>query len=141
MASFNKVILLGNVTRDIEVKYTAGGTAVTTLGMAINREWFDKQTNSKKSDVTYVDVTLWGRLAEIAGEYLAKGKPVMIEGRLYLDSWDDKTTGQKRTKLGVVCESLQLLGGKDRELERQETSGEEPQVPAGGDIDNTEIPF
>lgn len=85
MASFNKVILIGNLTRDPQVKYTAGGTAVTEIGLAVNHTWFDKQTNSKREEVTFVDVTLWGRTAEIAGEYLAKGRPVLIEGRLKTD--------------------------------------------------------
>ena len=112
MASFNKVILLGNLTRDPQVKYTPSGTAVAEIGLAINRYWFDKQTNSRREETTFVDVTLWSRDAEVAGEYLAKGRPVLIEGRLQLDSWDDKTTGQKRSKLRVVGERMQLLGSK-----------------------------
>ena len=113
MASFNKVILLGNLTRDPQVKYTPGGTAVAEVGLAVNRYWFDKQSNSRREETTFVDVTLWGRDAEVAGEYLAKGRPVLIEGRLQLDSWDDKQTGQKRSKLRVVGEKLQLLGQRD----------------------------
>ncbi|WP_437205988.1 single-stranded DNA-binding protein [Planctomicrobium sp. SH664] len=112
MASFNKVILVGNLTRDPEVKYTTGGTAVAEIGLAVNRQWFDKQSNERKEEVTFVDVTLWGRQAEVAGEYLAKGRPVLIEGRLQLDSWDDKTTGQKRSKLRVVGENMTMLGGR-----------------------------
>lgn len=112
MASFNKVILLGNLTRDPEVKYTPGGTAVTDIGLAVNRSWFDKQSNSRKEEVTFVDVTLWGRTAEIAGEYLSKGRPVLIEGRLQLDSWEDKTTGQKRSRLRVVGENMTMLGSR-----------------------------
>lgn len=112
MASFNKVILVGNLTRDPQVKYTAGGTAVTELGMAVSRQWFDKQSNSKKEETTFVDVTLWGRQAEVAGEYLAKGRPVLIEGRLQLDTWDDRETGQKRSKLRVVGEAMQMLGSR-----------------------------
>jgi single-strand DNA-binding protein len=110
MASFNKVILLGNLTRDPQVKYTPSGTAVAEIGLAVNRYWFDKQTNSRREETTFVDVTLWGREAEVAGEYLAKGRPVLIEGRLQLDTWDDKTTGQKRSKLHVVGERMQMLG-------------------------------
>lgn len=112
MASFNKVILLGNLTRDPQVKYTPGGTAVAEIGLAVNRFWFDKQSNSRREETTFVDVTLWGRDAEVAGEYLAKGRPVLIEGRLQLDTWDDKQTGQKRSKLRVVGEKMQLLGGR-----------------------------
>jgi single-strand DNA-binding protein len=113
MASFNRVILMGNVTRDPQVRYTTGGMAVTELGLAVNRQWYDKATNQKKEEVTYVDVTLWGRQAEVAGEYLAKGRPVFIEGRLQLDTWDDKESGQKRSKIKVVGETLQLLGSRD----------------------------
>lgn len=112
MASFNKVILVGNLTRDPQVKYTTGGTAVTELGLAVSRQWFDKQSNQKKEETTFVDVTLWGRTAEVAGEYLAKGRPVLIEGRLQLDSWDDKETGQKRSKLRVVGENMTMLGSR-----------------------------
>lgn len=112
MASFNKVILVGGITRDPQVKFTTGGTAVTELGLAVNRQWFDKQANQKKEEVTYVDITLWGKLAEIAGEYLHKGKQVLIEGRLQLDTWDDKETGKKRSKLRVVGETMTMLGSK-----------------------------
>ncbi|MDZ4684109.1 MAG: single-stranded DNA-binding protein [Planctomycetaceae bacterium] len=112
MASFNRVILMGNLTRDPQVRYTPGGTAVAELGLAVNRTWFDKQTNTRKEDVTFVDVTLWGRTAEIAGEYLGKGRQVLIEGRLQTDSWDDKETGQKRSKLKVVCENMTMVGGR-----------------------------
>lgn len=112
MASFNKVILVGNVTRDPEVRFTPGGTAVTDVGLAVNRFWMDKSTNERKEETTFIDVTLWGRTAEVAGEYLAKGRPCLIEGRLQLDQWDDKETGQKRSKLKVVGETLQLLGGR-----------------------------
>lgn len=112
MASYNKVILVGNLTRDPQVKYTPSGTAVAEIGLAINRYWFDKQTNSRKEETTFVDVTLWGRDAEVAGEYLAKGRPVLVEGRLQLDTWDDKQTGQKRSKLRVVGERMQFLGSR-----------------------------
>jgi single-strand DNA-binding protein len=118
MASFNKVILLGNLTRDPEVKQIASG-AVGSLSLAVNRTWFDKATNQRKEEVTFVDVTLWGRDAEVAGEYLAKGRSVLIEGRLTLETWDDKTTGQKRSKLKVTAERLVLMGGK----------GEKPEAP------------
>lgn len=112
MASFNKVILLGNLTRDPEVRYTSGGSAVTEVSLAVNRQWTDRQTNERKEEVTFVEVTLWGRTAEIAGEYLSKGRPCLIEGRLQLDRWEDKETGKNRSKLKVVGETLQLLGGR-----------------------------
>lgn len=112
MASYNRVILVGNLTRDPQVRYTPSQTAVAEIGLAVNRYWFDKQTNSRREETTFIDVTLWGREAEVAGEYLAKGRPVLIEGRLHLDTWDDKQTGQKRNKLKVVCERMQLLGSR-----------------------------
>lgn len=112
MASFNKVILMGNLTRDPEVRYTSGGTAVTEIGLAVNRQWTDRSTNERKEEVSFIDVTLWGRTAEIAGEYLSKGRPCLIEGRLQLDQWEDKETGQKRSKLRVVGETMQLLGSR-----------------------------
>ena len=112
MASFNKVILVGNLTRDPEVKYTASGTAVANLGLAVSRTWFDKQQNQKREETTFVDVTLWARQAEVAGEYLSKGRPVLIEGRLQLDTWDDKETGKKRSKLSVVGENMTMLSSR-----------------------------
>jgi single-strand DNA-binding protein len=113
MASYNRVILVGNLTRDPEVKYTTGGTAVTEIGLAVNRSWFDQKANERKEETTFVDVTLWGRQAEVAGEYLSKGRPVLIEGRLQLDTWDDRETGKKRSKLRVVGETMQMLGSRD----------------------------
>lgn len=111
MANLNKVMLIGNLTRDPELRHTPKGTAVTELGLAINRIWKDEQ-GQKQEDTTFVDVTLWGRQAEVAQQYLTKGSPCYIEGRLSLDTWDDKATGQKRSKLKVVGEALQLLGTK-----------------------------
>ena len=113
MASFNRVVLMGNLTRDPEVRYVTSGTAVTDVCLAINRYRTDKNTNQRIEETTFVDVTLWGRTAEIAGEYLGKGRPVLIEGRLQQDQWEDKETGQKRSKLKVVGESMQLLGSRD----------------------------
>ena len=112
MASFNRVILVGNLTRDPQVRYTPSSTAVCEIGLAVSRTWFDKQTNSRKEETTFVDVTLWGRQAEVAGEYLSKGRPVLIEGRLQLDQWEDKNTGDKRSKLRVVGETMQMLGSR-----------------------------
>jgi len=127
MSSFNKVILIGNLTRDPQIKYTTGGTAIAELGMAIGRKWFDKTTNQQKEETTCVDVTLFGKQAEVAGQYLAKGRPVMIEGRLQLDSWEDKETGHKRSKLRVVGENLVLMGGKRDEAPPEERQSEHVQ--------------
>src|SRR3954447_4010959 len=111
MASFNKVILLGNLTRDPEIRYTPKGSAVCDLGIAVNRQ-YTLENGERREEVTYVDVVLWARLAEIAAEYLKKGRPVFIEGRLQLDTWDDKQSGQKRSKLRVIGENMQMLGSR-----------------------------
>jgi len=157
MANLNKVMIIGNVTRDPEVKYTPKGSAVTDLGIAVNRTY--KVGEERKEEVTYVDVTLWGRLAEIAGEYCRKGKPVYIEGRLQLDSWEDKATGQKRSKLRVVGEEMQLLGpkmggsssgGGDEEYSERPARREQPasgggfsrgSAPSQPPIEEDDIPF
>jgi single-strand DNA-binding protein len=151
MASFNKVILLGNLTRDPEVRYTPKGSAVCDLGIAVNRV-YTTEGGERREEVTFVDVVLWARLAEIAGEYLRKGRPVFIEGRLQMDSWDDKQTGQKRTKLRVVGESMQLLGGRPSGAAGETTEEDRPAASAGSKTtaapksaaptpDDDEIPF
>src|ERR1700757_723641 len=149
MASFNKVILLGNLTRDPEVRYTPKGSAVCDLGIAVNRV-YTTDSGERREEVTYVDVVLWARLAEIAGEYLKKGRPIFIEGRLQLDTWDDKQSGQKRSKLRVIGETMQLLGSRPSGG-APASGGEEdrtahaktppPKAPAGAEPDEDEIPF
>src|SRR5450755_4925585 len=152
MASFNKVILLGNLTRDPEVRYTPKGSAVCDLGLAVNRN-YTLDNGEKREEVTFVDVVLWARLAEIAGEYLKKGRPVFIEGRLQLDTWDDKQSGQKRSKLRVIGETMQLLGsrpsggggggGGDEEGSGAPRSSKSTPPPkaAPSEPDDDEIPF
>ena len=152
MASFNKVILLGNLTRDPEVRYTPKGSAVCDLGIAVNRS-YTLDSGEKREEVTFVDVVLWSRLAEIAGEYLKKGRPIFIEGRLQLDTWDDKQSGQKRSKLRVIGETMQLLGGRPPGAAGGAGEGSEeakaarakttppPKPAAGGAADDDEIPF
>lgn len=134
MASFNKVMLIGNLTRDPELKYTPKGTAIADIGLAVNRT-YTADSGEKREEVTFIDVTLWGRVAEIVGEYCKKGRPLFVEGRLQLDSWDDKATGQKRSKLKVVGENIQLLGGRDGGGESGGGGGGgegRPQRPASG---------
>ena len=109
MASFNKVLLMGNLTRDPEVRYTPKGTAIAQLGLAVNRS-YTLESGEQKEEVTFVDIEVWGRQAETAGQYLSKGRPVFVEGRLRFDQWDDKESGQKRSKLKVVGERIQFLG-------------------------------
>jgi single-strand DNA-binding protein len=141
MSAFNKVILLGNLTRDPELKYTPKGTAVAKVGLAVNRKW-RTESGEQKEEVTFVDVDCFGKTAENVAQYMRKGSALLIEGRLKLDSWDDKQTGQKRSKLWVVAESVQFIGGKGErgqqatardgdELPRANTpaAGSEPPMP------------
>jgi len=145
MANLNKVLLLGNVTRDPEVRYTPKGSAVCDLGIAVNRA-YTTDSGEKREEVTFVDVTLWGRTAEVASEYLKKGRPVFVEGRLQMDTWDDKQTGQKRTRLRVVAENMQLLGGRpsggpaEATGDTRQTSAP-PKKSAAAEPDEDEIPF
>lgn len=130
-ASYNKVFLLGNLTRDPEVRYTPKGSAVADVGIAVNRQ-YTLDSGEKREDVTFVDVTFWGRTAEVAGEYLKKGRSVFIEGRLQLDTWDDKQSGQKRSKLKVIGEMMQMLGGRPGGGGGGGGGGEEPEEPPRG---------
>lgn len=119
MASYNRVMLMGNLTRNIELKYTAGGLAVSDMGLAVN----DRRKNKDGQwvdDVCFVDVTLFGRTAEVASEYLSKGSPVFVEGRLKFDSWEKE--GQKRNKLSVVCERMQMIGGRDGDRSKDDSN-------------------
>lgn len=108
MANFNKVILAGNLTRDPELRYTPKGMAIAKFGLAINRTW-KSETGETKEEVTFVDVDSFGKQAELIGQYFRKGKPILMEGRLRLDTWDDKQTNQKRSKLGIVLEAFQFI--------------------------------
>lgn len=151
MANFNKVMLMGNVTRDIELRYTPKGTAVADIGLAVNRVR-TSDGGERIEETTFVDVTLWGRTAEVAHQYSGKGKPLFVEGRLHMDSWDDKATGQKRSKLKVVADNIQLMGapGGGGGGGQQSSGGGNPAPqqqggsPAQGGApvdDNDDIPF
>jgi single-strand DNA-binding protein len=111
MASLNKVMLIGNLTRDPEVRYTPKGQAVTDVSLAMNRRYM--VDNEWREEVTYVDVTFWAKQAETIGQYCKKGRPLFVEARLQLDSWEDKTTGKKVYKLRVVGENFQFLGPRE----------------------------
>jgi single-strand DNA-binding protein len=111
MANLNKVMLIGNLTRDPELRHTPSGKTVSEIGLAINRTWTNDQ-GQKQEETTFVDVTLWGHQAEVVQQYVTKGSPIYIEGRLQLDTWDDKETGKKRSKLRIVAENFQFLSGK-----------------------------
>lgn len=148
MASFNKVILAGNLTRDPELRYTPKGTAVARLGIACNRKW-KSETGEMKEEVTFVDVDAFGKTAETIGQYLKKGRPILIEGRLRYDTWEDKQSGQKKSKLGVVLENFQFLdsGGGRGEGGASAPSRPAPAAPApdGGDAEpppeHDDVPF
>jgi single-strand DNA-binding protein len=148
MASFNRVILVGNLTRDIELRYTPSGTAVTDMAMAVNERV--KRNEQWTDEVNYFDVTLWGRTAEVASEYLSKGSPVLIEGRLKYETWEQD--GQKRSKIKIVGERMQMLGGRGGggggnvgPHSNQAASQNQAATPAAAPASNTppddEVPF
>jgi single-strand DNA-binding protein len=152
VANFNKVILAGNLTRDPELRYTPKGLAIAKIGLAINRKWTN-EAGETKEEATFVDVDAFGKQAETLGQYMRKGSPILIEGRLRLDQWDDKQTGQKRSKLGVVVEGFQFLGGGNREGGGAPSAPSAPRParaatppPAGGEPDapppeGDDVPF
>ena len=139
MANFNKVILAGNLTRDPELKYTPKGTAVTKIGLAINRNW-TTESGEKREEVTFVDVTAFGKQAETISQWLRKGRSVLVEGRLNLETWDDKVTGQKKSKLGVIMESFSFLGDA-KGTQSSETKTEGKTVLKSKDVDGDDVPF
>jgi single-strand DNA-binding protein len=148
MASFNKVILVGNLTRDPELRYTPKGMAIAKIGLAVNRNW-TSESGEKKEEVTFVDVDIFGRTAENVAQYMRKGRPILIEGRLRLDQWDDKQTGQKRSKLGVVGEVVQFLGSPTggeggSAAHRPSAPAQAPAAPSDSDAPQPEqddVPF
>ena len=135
-------MIIGNLTRDPELRYTPKGTAVAELGIAVNRVWNNDQ-GQKQEETTFIDVTLWGKTAELAQKYLVKGQSVFIEGRLQLETWDDKATGQKRSKLKVIGETMQFLGTKG-DGGKQQPAPQQRQNPSSAqqaDDDEDSIPF
>ena len=135
MASFNKVILMGNLTRDPELRYTPSGTAIAKMGLAVNRVWRDSE-GQQKEETTFVDVDAFGKQAETLGQYMQKGRPILVEGRLKLDQWEDKNTGQNRSRLGVVLERFTFVGGGGGQAgggdAAPQQSAPPPSEPAGG---------
>lgn len=138
MASFNKVILAGNLTRDPELKYTPKGMAVARIGIAVNRTW-KTESGEKKEEVTFVDVDAWGNTAETVAKFFSKGKPILIEGRLKLDTWTDKQSGQNRSKLGVVMESFSFIDSGGTKSKTTETS--EPKTAPEPRDSGDDVPF
>lgn len=113
MANLNKVMLIGNLTADPEVRTTPRGNSLTELRLAVNRISSGPNDGERREETTFLDVTCWGRTGEIAAQYLSKGRPVFIEGRLQMDTWEDKQTGQRRSRIRIIAENLQLLSGRD----------------------------
>lgn len=153
MANFNKVILAGNLTRDPELRYTPKGTAIAKLGLAVNRRW-TSETGEQKEEVTFVDIDAFGRQAETIGQYMKKGRPMLVEGRLKLDTWEDKNTHQKQSKLRVVLESFQFLGGDRPEsapdaparprpaaAQAAPAAAQEPSGPEAAPPEDDDVPF
>lgn len=155
MAQLNKVLLIGNLTRDPEVRYTPKGSAVADLGLATNRTW-RTETGEEKEEVCYVNIVVWGKQAEAAGKYLKKGRPVFVEGRLQFESWEKN--GEKRTTLKVHCERLQFLGsstggsgggggGRSGDVDEAPEPSSSSQAPSKSsspgepDMENDDIPF
>ncbi len=129
MASFNKVILAGNLTRDPELRYTPKGTAVAKIGLAVNRTWTGED-GVKKEEVNFIDIEAWGRQAEVIAQYMKKGRPLLVEGRLKLDSWEDKNTKQKVSKLKVVLENFSFIDSKGGEVAGAPSAPSAPSRPA-----------
>ena len=126
MASFNKVILMGNLTRDPEMRVTPNGNSICKLGLAVSRA-YSTRDGERREETTFVDIDAFGKQAEVIAKYMRKGRPIMIEGRLKLDQWET-SDGQKRSKLGVVLENFQFLGGRDEN------------APTGGGYENSSPP-
>lgn len=147
MPNYNKVLLMGHLTRDPECKYLPSGTAVGDICIAVSHKYKDKDGNQKE-ETAFVDCTAFGKTAELMGKYLKKGNPLMVEGRLKQESWEDKQTGQKRSKLKVVVDSMQFLGGKEKKDEQPQTRPEGgyrkanvPAEPVNDELDDDSIPF
>jgi single-strand DNA-binding protein len=152
MANFNKVILMGNLTRDPELRYTPKGMAIAKIGLAVNRRW-KSETGEMKEEVTFVDVDAFGKTAETIAQYLKKGRPLLMEGRLKYDTWEDKQTNQKKSKLGVVLESFTFVdsnrgdsGGGEAPPRRPASPSNAPAATDGPDSDmppqeHDDVPF
>jgi single-strand DNA-binding protein len=132
MANFNKVYLMGNLTRDPEMRVTPKGTAICQFGLAISRSWKD-ESGQTREETAFVDIEAWGKQGEIISKYCTKGRPLFVEGRLKFDQWEDKTSGQKRSKLKVVLENFQFIGGRGDGAPASGAGASEPAEPPSGD--------
>lgn len=134
----NIIHISGNLTRDVETRYLPSGTAIGAFGIASNRKWRDQTTKEMKEEVTFVDITVFGKQAETVAQYFKKGSPILITGRLKLDQWDDKKTGDKRSKLGIVMEQFEFMGGKKSE----QSAPSKPTAPATETkAEDDDVPF
>ena len=150
MPNLNKIQLMGNLTRDPELKHTPKGTAVADIGLAVNRIGKD-DAGQRTEETTFVDVTFWGRTAETVAQYMSKGRPLYVEGRLKMDAWQDKETGQNRSKLKVIGETFQFLGGREEApanyqapsapSQPQQTQQAQSQAQPAAQNDGDDIPF
>ena len=141
MASLNKVMLIGNLTRDPELRHTPKGTAICQFSLAINRKFRD-ESGADREEVTYVDIEAWGKSGETIAKYCQKGRPLFVEGRLRLDQWEDKTTKEKRSRMKVVCDNFQFLG-EGKRTESAPTGSPAPRAgtpPAQENLDE-DVPF
>ncbi len=139
MASFNKVILIGNLTRDVELKYLPKGTAVCNLSMAVNRRW-KTEAGEEKEDVYFAECKAFGKQAETIAQYVRKGHPLMVEGRLTREEWDDKKTGDKRSTTRIMIETFQFLKGRDEGAAPAPRQSTAPTAPKP-DLDADDLPF
>lgn len=137
MPNFNKVIIAGHLTRDPEVKYLSSGSAICNFSVAVSEEWKDKTSGEMKKSTAFIDCDAWGKTAEIIGEHFCKGKPILVEGRLKQENWDDKETGKKRSKLKVTVDSFQFLGGGKGEGAPSQGDSQK----ADADVPSGEVPF
>jgi single-strand DNA-binding protein len=136
----NKFIAIGNLTRDVELRYSQGGSAIAKFGLAINRAWKDRNSGEKKEEVCYIDVNIFGKSAEVANQHLAKGKKILVEGRLQFEQWQDNN-GQKRSKHSISAESFQFLdskGGNQQDSHNQNKSN--AYQPQNENFDNSDEP-
>jgi single-strand DNA-binding protein len=149
---YNKVILIGNLTRDVELRYTTNGAAVAKLGLAVNRTWKDRNTGEKRDETCFVDVNIFGRSAEVANQHLAKGRRILIEGRLVFEQWTDQN-GQKRSKHSIAAESFQFMDARgeapsapqsntfSQPTSQENTTQPKEQPSVNVDIDDDDVPF
>lgn len=147
--AFLEVTAIGNLTRDPELRVTPKGSAICQFGLAVNKKWKD-DSGQEREDVTFIDVEAWGKQAEVVAKYFTKGKPIYIRGSIKQDTWEDKQTGQKKSKHKIVLERFEFIGGKDpaAPAPAPQSSAPAPRVPGGRpapaprhDINDEDVPF